>query len=262
MGDQAITDRLHGLRPTLCPAPRGRADGGKEASGAGSSSRRNRRSDPDRPADQGDSGRSTRRRSSALKASAERCRRARGRLRPGPDGQGLLAARAAAGVESVENPIGAGAARTSGSGSETDPQAATLCGARSAPAAEARERKGREVGSAPAGGSASEGRTPGGPRGQLRVGLRSCSRAPHTARRVQPFEAERRGRVRVATAREEGSRRRDPFSARGKALKAKARECCRGEIPLAGCKVARSCAAGSKTSVGLPASEIRYGAVR
>jgi len=65
----------------------------------------------------------------------------------------------------VENPIGAGASWDFGPGSETDPQAVTLCGARSASAAEARERKGREVGSTAAGGRASEGKTPRGPRG-------------------------------------------------------------------------------------------------
>lgn len=64
--------------------------------------------------------------------------------------------------------------------------------------------------------------------------------AAHTARRVQPFEAEARGRVLSPTAREEGSRRREALSARGKALKVKARERCWGETPSAGDRVARN----------------------
>jgi len=63
--------------------------------------------------------------------------------------------------------------------------------------------------------------------------------AVHTARRVQPFEAEVRGRALSPTAREEGSRRREALSARGKALKVKARERCWGVTPLAGFRVAR-----------------------
>jgi hypothetical protein len=66
--------------------------------------------------------------------------------------------------------------------------------------------------------------------------------AAHTARRVQPFEAEERGGVLFPTAREEGSRRREALSARGKALKVKARERCWGETPSAGFRVARDCA--------------------
>jgi hypothetical protein len=81
----------------------------------------------------------------------------------------------------VENPIGAGAARTFGSESETDPQAVTLCGARSALAAEARERKSREVGSATAGGRASEGRTPRGPRSRWRLRFGAVGSDSHCA---------------------------------------------------------------------------------
>jgi len=87
--------------------------------------------------------------------------------------------------------------------------------------------------------------------------------AVHTARRVQPFEAEVRGRALSPTAREEGSRRREALSARGKALKVKARERCWGETPPAGFRVARDCGqVRGLRPVGLQASSPRSGSLR
>lgn len=92
----------------------------------------------------------------------------------------------------VENPIGAGAAWTFGSGSETDSQAVTLCGARW-PRLSKRVR-GRVEKSALRlrGGEPQRGKRQEG-KGVVGGGASARLAAARTVRRVQPFEADGRG---------------------------------------------------------------------